>query len=676
MRNDRLTTRRAVAWAAACLAALPVVPAALGQSTHDLRGEALRLYAEGKYAEALPVMDRVLKAKPHDLDLLNKRGAIHIRMNRPDLALPDLTAATNDVPFLFYDAMGLSHQFAPDVQLWRTPNLYAPYVLYESAFTNRGIALTMLGRDDDALADFQKSIAIRTAQGRPLNPEASRAWRAGLCSAYCGIGQVYHRKGDDARALGFYDKAIAANPDDPNGYVGRGAALSGLGRPDEAIPHFDKALTLDPNHPRAAGLRASALDALGRTDEALDAYEAAVRANPDQAMLRRMRGALLSRVGRHEEALPDFDEAIRLDPNDAASLKDRGGVYNRMGRYDRALADLDAAIRLDPKSAKAFQNRSATHNGLGRYAEAVADCDSALKLDPKNAGALNNRGLALSALGRYEKSLADLTAAVRLQPALASAYFNRGNVYALLGEPDRAESDFDEVIRRQPALTVAVARAKDARAQSVAAGRRSRGRDFTPPDAPSGSSADAQAARDLGNARRASGDWPGAVAAYSRAIELEPEGAEAYAFRGWARLIGGEPGADGDARRWFGLKGWRDPFAPYMALLGVLAAHADGRDLAASAFLDEAIANARPGGLWPTPLFRYLKGALTADGLVAAAGRDPKSLTEAHAVIGLDLLSRGDREAATPHLTWALDQGLDRSIARDLAREALRRGEP
>src|SRR5262249_35697019 len=147
----------------------------------------------------------------------------------------------------------------------------------------------------------------------------------------------------------------------------------------------------------------------------------------------------------------------------------------------------------------------------------------------------------------------------------------------------------------------------------------------------------------LGNQRRAEGDWAGAVGEFTRAIEAYPKSSDGYALRGWSRLCAGAPGADADARAWLGLSTWRDPFAPFMALLGALAARRDGRELAADAFLDEALANTRPG--WPAPLFRYLKGQTTAAALIAAMA-DPVREAEARAVVGFDLFARGDRAAA------------------------------
>ena len=110
-----------------------------------------------------------------------------------------------------------------------------------------------------------------------------------------------------------------------------------------------------------------------------------------------------------------------------------------------------------------------------------------------------------------------------------------------------------------------------------------------------------------------------------------------------------------------------------MALLGVLSERQGGRDPAASEFLAEALANTHPPA-WPSPLFRYLKRTIPSTSLLATADTADK-MTEARAVIGLDLLHRGERNAAVEHLRWVRDHGLDRSIAKDLAREALRRVE-
>ncbi len=636
-------------------------------SAHDARAEALRLYDAGRFQDALPFFDEVLRHKPRDLDARNKRGCIYIRLNQPDRALADLDLATRVSPFLAYDAIELNRQFAPDVHTRPPAGLVANTFLYPSAFTNRGIALMMLNRDDEALAAFQRSILIRQFQPEPPLSPYSEKWRVGMAAALCGVGQVYHRRGDEAAALDAFDRAVRVNPGGPDAHVGRGEALLGLGRFRDALNSYHEALRLDPGHARAYGYRAAAFERVVNDDAALADYDAAIRLDPGAATARRMRAALLSRVGRNTQAVPDLDAAIGIDPKNASAYKDRGGVYNRLGDHARAIRDLDEAIRLDPRNSKAYQNRAAAYNGLGQYERAVRDCDEALRLDPKNHGALNNRGLALSALGRYEQARADLTESIRIEPHQVPAYHNRGGANARLGLFDEASADYEEVLRRAPGLEPAEAGLRQVR--DLARRRTGSPRDDLAvlQDEPS----EARRGFEQGNDRRASGDWPGAISGYTRALAADPKFADAYAYRGWARACAGDAAAESDARAWLDLKGWRDPFAPYMALLGVLAARQAGHDREAAVFLDEALANSRPRA-WPSPLFRYLKRTLPSMDLLSAADA-PDKLTEARAVIGLDLLRRGERDAALEHLRWVRDHGLDGSVARDLVRETLRR---
>ena len=630
----------AARWARSISAALVITVAASGvghaQSNRDLRAEAFRLYAAGQYRESLPYFEELLRRKPRDIEARHKRGAAYLRLNQPKAALADFDAVIRINPLF----EGL-------------------YATNPESYTNRGIALVMLQRDGEALLAFERAVALRGA--------LLKSDRAGLCADYCGIGQVYHRRGDDARALDAFDRAIRTEPSDPNGFVGRGLALTGMGMPDTALSSFDQAIQINPKHPRAYGYRALAYERLGRDDDALKDYDSMIRIDPSVAMTRRLKGSLLSRRGRNHEAIAELDAAIKLDPKDAGAFKDRGGVYNRLGDYSHALLDLDEALRLEPAFAKAYQNRAASYNGLGRHQLAARDCDRAVELDPKCAGAFNNRGIALAALKEHDRALADFDDALKLDSKLVSAYVNRADLLLHLGRIDEAVSDYESVARLEPDL------AKRLPGLAKLQELQNRRPPSKPDDALAIRDALTQAAVefDRANAKRAAGDWASAIAGYSRALESDPNHADALAFRGWSRLCAEESGGDGDARRALDLKGWRDPLAPYLALLGYLAARRDGHAEAADTFLAEALANTRPPD-WPAPVFRYLRHTLPASQLMDSSD-DANKRTEARTVIGLDLLFRGERTAAEEHLRWVTDHGANGSIAKDVARETLRR---
>jgi tetratricopeptide (TPR) repeat protein len=177
--------------------------------------------------------------------------------------------------------------------------------------------------------------------------------------------------------------------------------------------------------------------------------------------------------------------------------------------------------------------------------------------------------------------------------------------------------------------------------------------------------------RNRGNARRARGDWDGAIADFTHAIALDPRNADAHAWRGWSRLIADRDGADEDAKAYLALRPRDEKSTAYMAILGTFAARRNSRDAEADGFLAEALANTSPRS-WPAPALRYLRHTITAKDLLAAAADDGQT-TEAHAFLGIDLLLAGHKTAAAEHLRWTRDHGTGSPVALDLAREALRR---
>ena len=264
------------------------------QRPADMREEAKQLARGGQVREALEVLDTLLKRKPRDIESRMLRGELLLRLNRPEAAIADFDAAGRIDP------------------------------LHPVPWNGRGIALLMLDRPEDASIQFKRSLALNTLI---LNKH-----RQGRAIAHDGLGQVKFRTGDFVEAIAEYDRAIAIDPTDPNGYVGRGDALVSLGRLDDAVASYGEALRIDPNHARGRGGRGDALMLLGRNDEALADLDLAVELEPTYAKAHSLRGSILAQRGENERALADFDAVIRLVPTRAAAYKDRGGVLVNLGR--------------------------------------------------------------------------------------------------------------------------------------------------------------------------------------------------------------------------------------------------------------------------------------------------------------------------------------------------------
>jgi tetratricopeptide (TPR) repeat protein len=651
------------------LAAILIAFATGSTSANEIstaRAEGIRLYEAGRFQEAIPFFDRVLARRARDLEIAIKRGACYLRIEQPEKALEDFDRVNAySAGFArFFPTRG----FLTPGETW-IPLPSSP-VWFAESVGNRGIALLMLGRDEEALQSFLAATQLwALPENQPgVNFAKGRSQlRRGRASAYEGLGQASHRLGRDEQAFQAYSEAINTDPTDPNGFAGRGDTLAALHLLEAAVSDYTDAIRLDPSHSRAYCGRGIALLDLGRDEPALADFNQAISLDSKFAKAYHHRGALRARRGENEAALADYDVLIGLLPKYAGAYKDRGGVLVRVGQFDRAKKDLDAAIQLDPKSAAAYQNRGAAYNGLGQYERAVKDLTEAIRLDPENAGAYTNRGLANFAIGDYDQAVADLSQGIQLAPRNAVPYFNRAEVFTRLGLLERALEDYKNVIRLDPSLTaahVAIGRLHDGLGQRE---RALRDFDMALQLDPKG----VGVYYDRGNLRREQGDWRGALADYDRAVVLDPNRAEIYVARGWSRLCAGVEGADYDARAFLSLKGWRDGLSPYMAMLAVLGAQAAGRSDEAVAVLDQALANLR-ASTWPAPVLRHLKGELGSEALLEIAA-GPRQQAEAHMILGLEQMRAGDSIAARRQLQWVMNHGASGSIGRDVARATLAR---
>ena len=613
---------------------------ATADTTATARISGFQLYDAGRFPEAISALDQVLNRHPRDIEALIKRGNCQLRLEHAQAALADFDRVIRLSP------------------------------LNPSAYTDRGIALLMLDRHQEALDSFERAIrywSIPLNAARGLSGRQTQSIQAGKSSAQAGIAQTYHRMGRDDEAVEAYDRAIALLPTDPNPHIGRGDSQAALGHADQALADYSEAIRLGPGSSRAYSSRGRLLADRGQNEQALADFSRAIELDPGFAQAYSLRGALLSRLGQNDRALVDFESVIRLRPDDPGGFKDRGGVLVRLGRYQLAIDDLNKAIALDPNRPTAYLNRGAAYSSLGQYERAIDDLNKAIALDPKNPGARTNIGLAFYMIGQYDRAVEDLSEAVKLAPSNAIVHLNRANVYARLGFKQQAIGDYETANHLNPRLIASyggTARLLEEMGRQSLALRN----DNITPKPDSGA-----VALDLanGHALRSRGDWAGAIAVYNRVLEHDPKQSEVYVARGWARLCAGVHGADRDARSFLDLEGWRHRLSPYMALLGFLGSRQAGRESDAQTFLDEAIANTAPG-TWPLPVLKYLRHDLNTEALLKSAAGETQE-TEAHTVVALEMLHRGDRKQALTHLRWVRDQGKTGSIASDLARATLER---
>lgn len=159
--------------------------------------------------------------------------------------------------------------------------------------------------------------------------------------------------------------------------------------------------------------------------------------------------------------ISDFNKDIELNPNIAENYNDRGNAFANKGRHDRAISDFNKAIDLKPDNAKAYFNRGNSYAAKGRHDKAISDYTKAIEINPDNADAFAKRGKAYSEKGKHDKAISDYERVVEITPDIAGTgadkpqkinsgfavvYYNLGNDLAEKDQYDKAILAYDKAL--------------------------------------------------------------------------------------------------------------------------------------------------------------------------------------------------------------------------------------
>jgi TolB-like protein len=198
-----------------------------------------------------------------------------------------------------------------------------------------------------------------------------------------------------ARARGFFEKAMALDPENVEAMVGlarvdamTGAALmtdEWLARLTSAEATLTKALSLAPNHAVAHMLLGLVQMFTKRAAQAIAQCEHALALDRNLAPAHAVIGGAKAFLGRGEETEPHINEALRLSPRDIFAhrwMAMAGFAKAQLGADAEAVVWLRRAIDANRNSSLAHFALAATLAWLGGLDEARTVAQTGLALDP------------------------------------------------------------------------------------------------------------------------------------------------------------------------------------------------------------------------------------------------------------------------------------------------------
>lgn len=290
----------------------------------------------------------------------------------------------------------------------------------------RGNTLLDLRRFDEAIADFDKALALRPTDSVAL---ADR-------------GFAHFWKGDFAEAQKDHDAAAAL--DSKNAVTLRlaGVLAEHRGALHEAIDAYDQSLEIDPNSGFAHEHRARCAWRLGDTEKAKADVSAAKTISPSAVGLYLLKANILRSEGKPDEGMAEAEALTKRFPDNSYAQVTAGSIFSAFGDHARAMAAFDRALKIKPEGY-IYLNRArarATEDVDGKR----ADIEAALKLDPKSEDAMLAKARLLEKTGDGAGAQAVYDAALANTDADTGPHFwvLRGIGYALRGKAALADKDF------------------------------------------------------------------------------------------------------------------------------------------------------------------------------------------------------------------------------------------
>ena len=261
-------------------------------------------------------------------------------------------------------------------------------------------------------------------------------------------------------------------------------------------------------------------DSVGPMDRRISSFETTVRENPDDASARANLATLYFEEGRYSEAVEQYQVALELDEENEAYLVGLGRALLSSGDHRAAAEKFQKAVDLSTEAELTSDVIETAYYYLGSISltegkpdEAVTHLKKALDVEPTDADAWYLLGAASIETDDIDGAIEALTRAVLFVPNFTEAYeklivayeekgleaesrYARGMVAYAQGNYEEAVSELEAALGDSPEFAAGYV--------------------------------------GLGLARESLSEREAAVAAYGRALELEPENLNAQA--GLARL--------------------------------------------------------------------------------------------------------------------------------------------
>ena len=219
---------------------------------------------------------------------------------------------------------------------------------------------------------------------------------------------------------------------------------------NKAIEVFDKVIAEDPKNEVALYYRALAKYNLSRFDEAIKDADELVKMQPENPAVYGLRSSF--KIGKKDlqGALKDYDKSIQLSPKNISLYFSRADLKVMLQDTNGAIEDMNRVLEINPNSAKAYIYRADFKFSKNDFKGSEADYTKAIEVEPINELAYAYRGiLKLTIYKDSVGALKDFDKSIQIKPNEVAHTF-RAQISMSKNDYDNGIKDLDSAIKINP----------------------------------------------------------------------------------------------------------------------------------------------------------------------------------------------------------------------------------
>jgi tetratricopeptide (TPR) repeat protein len=265
----------------------------------------------------------------------------------------------------------------------------------------------------------------------------------------------------------------------------------------------------------------------GHLELAVEYLAKAETQRPSDPAVRNFRGVALAQAGRYPEAEAEYREAIHIDPNFEAAYRNLGFLAWNTRQWDTAMDALQKALALAPDDGFARYYLGRIKLDTGAYSEGFAELERSGMRVAEDPAYLSSAAAGYVALGRQAEAR---TVIDRLadQPLNEAERVHLASLMLSVHENDPAIHLLRTMLQAHPQTSASLLQFDLSLALLLSGNDRESAKEAEGLMHPDGNFVAAQACTVAGIAKARSGDGAGAITAFRKAVQFDPDSEESW----------------------------------------------------------------------------------------------------------------------------------------------------